>query len=119
MLWNVLRQSFFQLWNAVERGCFDRHKFGYSRLGLLGLSEEKGGRSTSSEIILSLVRREGSIYGPIRFARVDGSRRVKETRAYIRPLNGKMYLSFLALMESALLLLIRSSACYGPAPLRF
>ena len=52
------------------------------------------------EIILAFVRKEGSIYGPIRLARASMIAVWEETHAYIRPLNGKMYLSSRALMES-------------------
>jgi hypothetical protein len=42
-----------------------------------------------------------------------------ETHAYIRPLTTEEWVTPRAQMESALPLLIRSSACYGPAPFRF
>jgi hypothetical protein len=42
-----------------------------------------------------------------------------ETHAYIRPLKTEERVAPRAQMESALLLLIRSAACDGPAPNRF
>lgn len=44
---------------------------------------------------------------------------VDETRAYIRPQTTRERIAPRAQMESALLLLVRSAACYGPAPFRF
>jgi hypothetical protein len=62
----------------------------------------------------------GGIYGPIPCARAFEVQRVKnETHAYIRPLTAEEWVTPRAQMESALLLLISSSACYGPAPFRF
>ncbi|MBI2677890.1 MAG: transposase [Candidatus Koribacter versatilis] len=43
----------------------------------------------NQEKVSFLGLKTGSIYGPIRFARADESRRVKETRAYIRLLIGR------------------------------
>ena len=45
----------------------------------------------TSEIILSFVPKQGSIYGPIRFARALMIACGKETRAYIRPHTWKMF----------------------------
>jgi len=53
--------------------------------------------------------KDGAIYGPIRVARALVDSGVWEARAYVPP-NGKMYPSSRALMESALLLPIRSNA---------